>query len=209
MIDACLLPQGSALENGTVSSASQSRIKSAAAPPMPFLPPSGQRQTPTAPRRYDTTYFSSAASCRWARILLCCFHQHEQAGSGCAQQRIGMLRNIYPDRDPRHSQPLSVLHAQAPMTEAEQAAAAEDEAAAAAIARGAWAFQQLADDLCYDALDPAWHVRHGAALALREILRSQAAAAGIEAPLASEPSGRRPKSAHVRLCWLIAAVKAW
>ena len=75
------------------------------------------------------------------------------------------------------------------MSEAEQAAAAEDEAAAAAIARGAWAFQQLADDLCYDALDPAWHVRHGAALALREVLRSQAAAAGIEAPIASEPSG--------------------
>lgn len=75
------------------------------------------------------------------------------------------------------------------MTEAEQAAIAEDEAAAAAIARGAWAFQQLADDLCYDALDPAWHVRHGAALALREILRSQAAAASVEAPVASEPSG--------------------
>lgn len=75
------------------------------------------------------------------------------------------------------------------MTDAEQAASAEDEAAAAAIARGAWAFQQLADDLCYDALDPAWHVRHGAALALREILRSQAGAAGIEAPVSAEPSG--------------------
>jgi hypothetical protein len=79
---------------------------------------------------------------------------------------------------------------QAVMTEAEEAAAAEDEAQAAAIARGAWAFQQLADDLCYDVLDPAWHVRHGAALALREVLRSQAGAAGIEAPVASEPSGQ-------------------
>ena len=79
---------------------------------------------------------------------------------------------------------------QAVMMEAEAAAAAEDEAQAAAVARGAWAFQQLADDLCYDVLDPAWHVRHGAALALREVLRSQAGAAGIEASVASEPSGR-------------------
>ena len=82
-----------------------------------------------------------------------------------------------------------LLSGQAVMTDAEQAASAEDEAAAEAIARGAWAFQQLADDLCYDALDPAWHVRHGAALALREILRSQAGAAGIEMPLSAEPSG--------------------
>ena len=75
--------------------------------------------------------------------------------------------------------------------EAERAAAAEDEAQAVAIAGGTWAFQQLADDLCYEALDPTWHVRHGAVLALRELLRSQAAAAGVEAPLAAEPSGAR------------------
>ena len=65
----------------------------------------------------------------------------------------------------------------------------EDEAAAAAIAAGQWAFQQLADDLCYEVLDPTWHVRHGAVLALRELLRTQAGAAGVQAPLAAEPSG--------------------
>lgn len=75
------------------------------------------------------------------------------------------------------------------MSEAESAAAGEDEAQAAAITAGKWAFQQLADDLCYEALDPTWHVRHGAVLALRELLRSQAGAAGVDAPLAAEPSG--------------------
>ena len=73
--------------------------------------------------------------------------------------------------------------------EAESAAAVEDEAAGAAIISGHWAFQQLADDLCYEALDPTWHVRHGALLALRELLRTQAGAAGVQAPLTTEPSG--------------------
>ena len=38
-------------------------------------------------------------------------------------------------------------------------------------------------------------VRHGAALALREVLRSQAAAAAVLAPLAAEPTGAPPSSA--------------
>ncbi len=41
--------------------------------------------------RHYKLRFSLIASCRWARILLCCFHQHEQEWSGCLQQRVGML----------------------------------------------------------------------------------------------------------------------
>ena len=41
-------------------------------------------------------------------------------------------------------------------------------------------------------------VRHGAALALREVLRSQAAAAAVLAPLAAEPTGV-PRASAARL----------
>ena len=54
---------------------------------------------------------------------------------------------------------------------------------------GRWPFQSLCDQLCVDCLHPQWEVRHGAALALREILRSQAGAAGVHAPLAAQPGG--------------------
>ena len=54
---------------------------------------------------------------------------------------------------------------------------------------GAWPFQRLCDQLCVDVLDPRWEVRHGASVALREVLRGQAAAAGVVAPLADQTSG--------------------
>ncbi len=54
---------------------------------------------------------------------------------------------------------------------------------------GGWPFQPLCDRLCVDLLDPAWEVRHGAALGLREVLASQAAAAAIDAPALDQPSG--------------------
>lgn len=54
---------------------------------------------------------------------------------------------------------------------------------------GQWPFQRLADDLCADLLDPAWGRRHGAAVGLREILRSHAGAACVTAALAEAPSG--------------------
>ncbi|KAG2490891.1 hypothetical protein HYH03_010808 [Edaphochlamys debaryana] len=57
------------------------------------------------------------------------------------------------------------------------------------VSEGGWPFQRLADQLVVDSLDPVWEVRHGAALALRELLRAQAAAAGVEAPLDSVPTG--------------------
>lgn len=40
-----------------------------------------------------------------------------------------------------------------------------------------------------EALDSCWEVRHGAALLLREVLRSQAAAAGMHLRMEEEPSG--------------------
>lgn len=58
-----------------------------------------------------------------------------------------------------------------------------------AVLSGNWPFQQLCDQLCVDLLSPLWEVRHGAALALREILSSQANSAAVSAPLADPPGG--------------------
>lgn len=58
-----------------------------------------------------------------------------------------------------------------------------------AVLAGRWPFQQLCDRLLVDLLHPQWEVRHGAALALRDILRSQAASAGVHAPVADPPLG--------------------
>ena len=58
-----------------------------------------------------------------------------------------------------------------------------------AIEKGAWPFQQVCDRLCLDILDPCWEVRHGASAGLREILRYQAAAAAVEAPVDDSESG--------------------
>ncbi|EDQ86723.1 uncharacterized protein MONBRDRAFT_28067, partial [Monosiga brevicollis MX1] len=44
-----------------------------------------------------------------------------------------------------------------------------------------WPFQPRCDELCTDLFDPSWHVRHGAAMAFREILRHHGATAGISA----------------------------
>eukprot|EP00198_Chlamydomonas_reinhardtii_P002616 XP_001691952.1 SNF2 superfamily protein [Chlamydomonas reinhardtii] len=52
-----------------------------------------------------------------------------------------------------------------------------------AVADGGWPFQRLGDQLVVDSLDPVWEVRHGAALALRELLRSHAWCAAVEVPL--------------------------
>ncbi len=74
--------------------------------------------------------------------------------------------------------------------EALAAAAAEDDDAWRDITRGAWPLQRLAEQLCLDAVHACWESRHGAAVALREVLRSHAACAAVRAPLASEqPSG--------------------
>eukprot|EP00192_Tetraselmis_astigmatica_P001352 CAMPEP_0117692082 /NCGR_PEP_ID=MMETSP0804-20121206/26113_1 /TAXON_ID=1074897 /ORGANISM="Tetraselmis astigmatica, Strain CCMP880" /LENGTH=1797 /DNA_ID=CAMNT_0005505457 /DNA_START=126 /DNA_END=5519 /DNA_ORIENTATION=+ len=51
------------------------------------------------------------------------------------------------------------------------------------VCSGRWMFQRIGDQMCEAALHPRWQVRHGAATALREILRSQAACAGITTSL--------------------------
>ncbi|KAL0040872.1 hypothetical protein WJX79_008076 [Trebouxia sp. C0005] len=71
----------------------------------------------------------------------------------------------------------------------EQAEAEEDGQEWQAVAAGQWPFQAICDQMCIDMLDPVWEVRHGAALALREVLRSQADAAGLVAPVAAHPTG--------------------
>ncbi|GIL55054.1 hypothetical protein Vafri_10704 [Volvox africanus] len=57
------------------------------------------------------------------------------------------------------------------------------------VSEGGWPFQRLGDQIVVDSLDPVWEVRHGAVLALRELLRGHAAVAGVEAPLDGVPSG--------------------
>ena len=47
------------------------------------------------------------------------------------------------------------------------------------LADGAWPFQLMVDQLCFDLLDRSWKVRHGAALGLREVLRFRAHAAVV------------------------------
>lgn len=69
------------------------------------------------------------------------------------------------------------------------AAARAAEAAWEAIQAGAWPFQDLCDSLCTDLVSPQWEARHGAAMALREVLRSHACSAAVQAPLSAEPSG--------------------
>ena len=57
------------------------------------------------------------------------------------------------------------------------------------VTGGGWPFQAVADHLVVDCLNPAWETRHGAALALREILSCQAASAAVVAPVDDSPSG--------------------
>lgn len=86
------------------------------------------------------------------------------------------------------------------MLSEEAAAALLDQEDWTDIAAGRWPFQRLADELCMDVLDLNWEVRHGAAVALREILRSQAASAAVQAPLKSEPSGGFITEANALTC---------
>ena len=68
--------------------------------------------------------------------------------------------------------------------------AAADEEEWQEMARGCWPFQRLSDQLLVDCLCPTWEVRHGAALALRELLSFQAGSAAVVAPVQPTPSGR-------------------
>jgi TATA-binding protein-associated factor len=67
---------------------------------------------------------------------------------------------------------------------------------AAAVPTDSWPGEGLAEELCRDLFDPAWEVRHGAAMALRDLLRRQAGTVGRVAGWAA----RRQAAANAR--WL-------
>lgn len=46
-----------------------------------------------------------------------------------------------------------------------------------------WPFENLCDQLCQDLFHPSWEVRHGAATALREVVRVHGRGAGKAADL--------------------------
>ena len=81
-------------------------------------------------------------------------------------------------------QGLQTLPAEDPVEAAQAAEAVWD-----AIQAGSWPFQALCDSLCADLLSPRWESRHGAATALREVLRTHASSAAVQAPLSADPSG--------------------
>lgn len=83
-----------------------------------------------------------------------------------------------------------------------EVAAADDERESERIMAGGWPFQRMADQLLLDLLDAHWHVRHGAAIALRHLLHSQASSAAITFRPTHPASGLHPRSwiiVHVRL----------
>eukprot|EP00899_Mesostigma_viride_P012526 jgi/Mesvir1/21274/Mv21673-RA.3 len=56
---------------------------------------------------------------------------------------------------------------------------------------GEWPFLELCDSLWDDLFNSEWQVRHGAGMALREVLRSHGACAAVKAPTASQADVRR------------------
>lgn len=69
------------------------------------------------------------------------------------------------------------------------AAAEADAEAWQNITSGRWPFRGLCEQLCLDMLSPQWETRHGAAVALREVLRTHAASAAVDVTFALESSG--------------------
>lgn len=67
--------------------------------------------------------------------------------------------------------------------------AEEDAQAWQAILTGRWPFQQLCSQCCIEVLAQAWETRHGAAVGLREVLRSHAFGAGVHATVVPYPTG--------------------
>ena len=73
---------------------------------------------------------------------------------------------------------------------AQEAAEAEADAAEwRAVEAGAWPFRRLATELLLRLTDACWEVRHGAAAALCELLRSHAACAAVAAPVDADAPG--------------------
>lgn len=111
-------------------------------------------------------------------------------GRGMATPKGGVIPKAATPEDSGGGGSARPARGSTPSTEdTAQAECESDESEWTAILKGAWPFQRLCDQLCVDVLDPVWEVRHGAAVALREVLRVQAGGAGVEAPMADEVSG--------------------
>jgi hypothetical protein len=67
--------------------------------------------------------------------------------------------------------------------------AAQDAADDGHNAAGGWPLQRTADQCLVDLLHPRWHIRHGAALGLRQVLTHHAPCAAVQAPVADPVSG--------------------
>ncbi|KAJ1994791.1 TATA-binding protein-associated factor mot1 [Coemansia sp. RSA 1358] len=72
-----------------------------------------------------------------------------------------------------------------------EAKRADNREALFAISEGSWPFESLVDILCIDLFDPAWEVRHGAGMALREIFKHHGYYAGRAVSLSSAENNRR------------------
>ena len=77
--------------------------------------------------------------------------------------------------------------------EKEKAEAEEDDEEQAEVAAGGWPLSRTCESLAYMMFSEGWEERHGAAAALREVLRHQAASAAVWAP----PPGVKPEPGTV------------
>ncbi|EJU05341.1 hypothetical protein DACRYDRAFT_113489 [Dacryopinax primogenitus] len=69
------------------------------------------------------------------------------------------------------------------------------------VSEGVWVWQGVVDILEVDLLNPNWEVRHGAALGLREVVRTQGASGGMQVGFLTEQNAYE----HERWCNEIAA----
>ena len=75
------------------------------------------------------------------------------------------------------------------------AEAAEEEEEAAEVEAGGWPLARTCEALAYSLFSPRWEERHGAAAALREVLRHHAAYAGVSRPPPRSESAPREDAA--------------
>lgn len=94
--------------------------------------------------------------------------------------------------DPAHAK-RSKQDEEAARIEKEKAEAEEDDEEQAEVEAGGWPLARTCEALAYMMFSEGWEERHGAAAALREVLRHQAASAAVWAP----PPGIKPEPGTV------------
>ena len=85
------------------------------------------------------------------------------------------------------------------------AEAAEDDDEAAEVEAGGWPLSRTCESLAYSLFAPRWEERHGAAAALREVLRHHASMAAVSRPptrATSAPPGAAAEAARANAAWL-------